>query len=767
MTTKANIVNLNGVVDLEEWSQNENHVYVGRPKQTISNAIDWGNPHRLRDGYNRREALDLYRQHVLNTKHLAQAVGELHGKVLGCWCAPELCHAEVLHEMSGNCPIYQTEEMNGSYAAAAGDYSAILNDMSETVLSLDHSMITERSRQEDHSAILQELSETIANSPHGYYEATHELIEDINNKRIFEPVKPKKRTGKSKELLEEEFSFNVYKINQAGFTTMNPKIWAIGIEHYAKLAPDVSFKWQNKMNEDEKVTHARIYIWYEKIKPIIVTINYIQGLVIVSGATFKTWIEQEFSKVTRNMDECIKKKILASTESLQETKTAHPGRDDPSCSKTQKDIDALSDECNDLRNSLKIMDNSNLELTNRINELLNKSKDEAIKLETRLDVKITEFTQAIEKEIEKRITTKIKTVESTLHSIRTEFTRLKAEIAEKIEELTSLPLNDIKTLQMETSATNKRLSDIDFKGLTESYTTERDARDEDFKTLTKKLEQLQEHFDDHTESLGSYHIKQTQKQNKYETEIQCLQQSMSDILNNNNNSNNKDNSNSNNSNNNSNSNSSNSNSNINKNNKHSNSNKNKNNNNNNTNNTNRNTDTDIIMCFDSNRKFINFRKLWTLKGTKRRKSGNLASVKMAVEREKATNVKYFLISVGTNDIDEKEPDAILHEYVEIVDCLRRKYPGIKVIINQLPPRKTNNDEKVQAVNMLLADLCDHNDFLYLVNQDRLRNDIDRNMYDDKHIHRRAFYIFAGNIKRTLRKAYGIPEPERDDTIRRP
>ena len=65
------------------------------------------------------------------------------------------------------------------------------------------------------------------------------------------------------------------------------------------------------------------------------------------------------------------------------------------------------------------------------------------------------------------------------------------------------------------------------------------------------------------------------------------------------------------------------------------------------------------------------------------------------------NVKYFLISVNTNDVDKKESNAILHEYVEIVDLLRRKYPVIKIIINQLPPRKISNDEKVQALNMVL------------------------------------------------------------------
>ena len=140
---------------------------------------------------------------------------------------------------------------------------------------------------------------------------------------------------------------------------------------------------------------------------------------------------------------------------------------------------------------------------------------------------------------------------------------------------------------------------------------------------------------------------------------------------------------------------------------------------------------------------------------------------MAIEREKATNVKYFLISVGTNDIDSKEPKAMLEEYVNIVDLLRRKYPGIKIIVNQLPPRKTNHDDKVRTLNSLLADLCATNDFIYLADQNDLRENIERNMYDDKHIHRKAFYIYAGNIKRALRKAYGLPEPQRDDTIKPP
>ena len=96
-----------------------------------------------------------------------------------------------------------------------------------------------------------------------------------------------------------------------------------------------------------------------------------------------------------------------------------------------------------------------------------------------------------------------------------------------------------------------------------------------------------------------------------------------------------------------------------------------------------------------------------------------------------------------------------------------KYPGIKIIINELPPRKVSHDAKVQDLNKRLADLCSQTDFLSMSNQSDLRNNIERNMYDDKHIHRRAVHIFASNIKRALRKAYGLPEPKRGDTIADP
>ena len=66
---------------------------------------------------------------------------------------------------------------------------------------------------------------------------------------------------------------------------------------------------------------------------------------------------------------------------------------------------------------------------------------------------------------------------------------------------------------------------------------------------------------------------------------------------------------------------------------------------------------------------------------------------------------------GTNDIDTKDPEVILDEYIEIVDLLRAKYPGIQ--INELPPRKVNHDDKTQSMNVLLRELRRVNDFIHI------------------------------------------------------
>jgi hypothetical protein len=92
--------------NLEEWMKNPNHVYVGRagvvfirgerfPKQ----ASIWANPYKVGKEYTREEAITLYELYLrekIISHQLKDELLQLQGKVLGCWCHPEPCHAHVL-----------------------------------------------------------------------------------------------------------------------------------------------------------------------------------------------------------------------------------------------------------------------------------------------------------------------------------------------------------------------------------------------------------------------------------------------------------------------------------------------------------------------------------------------------------------------------------------------------------------------------------------------------------------------------------------------
>ena len=92
-----NIVNLDREEDIDAWLADDNNIYVGRSFRFLQvDQKKWGNPAKLNEFNTRQQVVKRYREHILNNKQLLKFVSELSGKVLGCHCAPELCHAEVL-----------------------------------------------------------------------------------------------------------------------------------------------------------------------------------------------------------------------------------------------------------------------------------------------------------------------------------------------------------------------------------------------------------------------------------------------------------------------------------------------------------------------------------------------------------------------------------------------------------------------------------------------------------------------------------------------
>lgn len=73
----------------------EYDIYIGRPSM-------WSNHFIIGKDGTREEVVAKYKEWLLKQPALLKRVHELKGKTLGCWCAPEACHGDVLKEIADN-----------------------------------------------------------------------------------------------------------------------------------------------------------------------------------------------------------------------------------------------------------------------------------------------------------------------------------------------------------------------------------------------------------------------------------------------------------------------------------------------------------------------------------------------------------------------------------------------------------------------------------------------------------------------------------------
>jgi hypothetical protein len=64
-------------------------VYIGRGSR-------WGNPFEIGQDGNREAVCAKYMKYLLENDSLLAALPSLKGKALGCFCAPKLCHGDII-----------------------------------------------------------------------------------------------------------------------------------------------------------------------------------------------------------------------------------------------------------------------------------------------------------------------------------------------------------------------------------------------------------------------------------------------------------------------------------------------------------------------------------------------------------------------------------------------------------------------------------------------------------------------------------------------
>lgn len=68
-------------------------VYIGRPTK-------WGNPFVVGQDGDRQAVVQKYMDFVMSSPTLLEALPELRGKDLVCWCSPQACHGDVLLKLA-------------------------------------------------------------------------------------------------------------------------------------------------------------------------------------------------------------------------------------------------------------------------------------------------------------------------------------------------------------------------------------------------------------------------------------------------------------------------------------------------------------------------------------------------------------------------------------------------------------------------------------------------------------------------------------------
>ena len=105
----------------------------------------------------------------------------------------------------------------------------------------------------------------------------------------------------------------------------------------------------------------------------------------------------------------------------------------------------------------------------------------------------------------------------------------------------------------------------------------------------------------------------------------------------------------------------------------------------------------LLICMDSNQKFLDHRKLWTLEGTKWIKCSKIESVRQAIQKESSNKVEAILISCGVNDLDEKSGKEVADEILATIYDAKEKYKNVKIILSEPTQEMTTETMKFKYV----------------------------------------------------------------------
>ena len=540
------------------------------------------------------------------------------------------------------------------------------------------------------------------------------LIDDIQSNLfvLTEDISSGKRKGKLRKLQIESIDYDIYATNKCVFLTQRPLLWAQALEKYIDITSDTSCRWSYKV-ENNLFVECELYLFYSNTKKVIVNIHVKTGVILIQGQYHKEWSNDIF-EILKDFVNGKEEHVTPISNNAEQS--------------VPQDYEMLWEENNSLKSAIKCLEKTVGDLrkdiidsNNRINQQKHEFETKLTDMEKKFDSKLTVFMSATATDCEKKVAEKIKAINNVIVYQKQQLSKMESRLQKSIatnintkpNNCTCLPKEDtseasvskisndqilqkekIAIMEIKIASLESQLPTIRTELINQIPSVDFEKIKESVKLVDAKIDSMRTNVTDiHAKDMNK--MKEEQKivvtnLSTIKAKVESINKKLQITTNEN---------------------SAATGSNI----------------DNNENATNRYT-TKLLICMDSNRKFLEPRKLWSLQGTTWKFCPRINSVNELIDKKlvNLNEVETILISCGVNDIDYY-PGIDVHKYLmDTISKIKASNPDIYIIISELTPRKDVKDSEVITCNRMMNDSVKSLRNVTLIKHDNLR--------DDEHTH---------------------------------
>ena len=432
---------------------------------------------------------------------------------------------------------------------------------------------------------------------------TNLFIDDYNNHMFITDFFPDKRSGKMRNLREEYFDFDIYQNNQCGFKTCRPFDWIQALENYVTKNEDIKCRWDYKKNSEGEYDTCVLIIYFENIKQIKILLYLKTGILMVKVQLYKVFITKEFTKIANE---------IVSIPPVANPLYNEPDETEPPCtsdiddgdkneleteiSLAWEDIAANKKAISIIERNIEFLTQNSQNASKEEHEGVRKYNEQIFNLEKRYDSKLVVFMATYKEQYEKALTDLQEKFNKKFDSMQDIIGKFKINTQEQLNQYTKekdewKKVYDEwlqKTVEKDNTTPEKNIQELE-KAI-EFHASEVNELKQECKVALQKLSEVARNIYNNRDNKEANHRKENPLitgniANHNETTDMNLETRTQPTTT---------------------------------------------------------TETELLICMDSNRRYIDYRKLWTLKGSRRKPCGNLYELNETIKNEKTTlgNIVY-------------------------------------------------------------------------------------------------------------------------------